>query len=105
MVLYLKFCYLGKIQRYFFIDSARLAVCNSKRVHNHHVFKDIAERRKTTIGWFYGFKVHLIVNDKGEILNFIITQGIIDDRKPLYQPCYVKKNMGKLYVDMGYNVL
>lgn len=102
MVLYLKICCLGKCTGISFIDSTRLAVCNNKRIHNHKVFKDIAERGKTTMGWFYGFKVHLIVNDKGEILNFVITQGNIDDREPLYQPNFVKKIMGKLYGDKGY---
>ena len=44
------------------------------------------------MGWFYGFKLHLIINDKGEILNFVITQGNIDDRQPLKNENFIKKN-------------
>ncbi|EQA61964.1 transposase, IS4-like family protein [Leptospira alexanderi serovar Manhao 3 str. L 60] len=42
--------------------------------------KDIAQRGKSSTGWFYGFKLHLIINDQGEILSFMITPGNVDDR-------------------------
>lgn len=44
------------------------------------VFKDIAHRGKCTMGWFYGFKLHLICNDRGNLLNFFLTPGNVDDR-------------------------
>ena len=54
------------------------------------------------MGWFYGFKLHLIINDKGEILNFVLTQANVDDRGPLKNSKFVKKIRGKLYADKGY---
>ena len=54
------------------------------------------------MGWFYGFKLHLIINDKGELLNFMITQANVDDRQPLKQAKFVEKIKGKLYADKGY---
>ena len=54
------------------------------------------------MGWFYGFKLHLIINDKGEILNFTITQASTDDREPLKNQSFIKKLFGKLYADKGY---
>jgi len=54
------------------------------------------------MGWFFGFKLHLIINDKGEILNFMFTPGNVDDREPLKQNRFVKKIKGKLCGDKGY---
>ena len=54
------------------------------------------------MGWFYVFKLHLIINDKGEILNFVITQANVDDREPLKNKKFVNKIKGKLYADKGY---
>lgn len=54
------------------------------------------------MGWFYGFKLHIIVNDKGELLDFIITQANIDDREPLKRDNFLKKIFGSLNADKGY---
>jgi IS5 family transposase len=54
------------------------------------------------MGYFFGFKLHLIVNDKGEILNFVITQGNVDDREPLKNERFIEAVKGKLYGDKGY---
>ena len=54
------------------------------------------------MGWFYGFKPHLIINDRGEILNFMITPGNTDDREPLRNERYVQDIRGKLCGDRGY---
>jgi hypothetical protein len=51
-----------------FIDSTALAVCHNARIHQHRVFRVDARRGKTSLGWFYGFKLHLAVNDRGELL-------------------------------------
>lgn len=82
-----------------FIDSTALAVCDSHRIHSHRVFKGLAQRGKTTLGWFYGFKLHLVVNDCGELLAFCITEGNIDDRQPV--PRLAKRLFGKLFGDKG----
>ena len=66
-----------------FIDSTALVVCHNRRIHSHKVFKKIARRGKTSMGWFYGFKLHLVVNDRGELLAFRITPGNVDDREPV----------------------
>jgi hypothetical protein len=66
------------------------------------VFDGIAQRGKSTMGYFFGFKLHFIINDKGEILNFVITPGNTDDREPLKDKKFIEKLKGKLYADKGY---
>ena len=83
-----------------FVDATAIKVCHNKRIPRHKVFAGIAARGKTTMGWFYGFKLHLIVNDRGEILAGRLTPGNIDDRKPL--PYLAKTLFGKLFGDKGY---
>ena len=79
---------------------AIIKVCHNKRIPRHKVFAGIATRGKTTMGWFYGFKLHLIVNDQGEILACRLTPGNVDDRKPL--PDLAKTLFGQLFGDKGY---
>jgi hypothetical protein len=83
-----------------FIDSTSLAVCHPARIQQHHVFRVDARRGKTSVGWFYGFKLHLVVNDRGELLAFCLTPGNTDDRKPV--PRLVRRLFGKLFGDKGY---
>ncbi|HEY6406902.1 MAG TPA: IS982 family transposase, partial [Ktedonobacteraceae bacterium] len=83
-----------------FIDSTSLAVCRNPRIHQHRVFAGRAARGKTSVGWFYGFKLHLVVNDQGELLAFCLTPGNIDDRHPV--PKLAKQLFGKLFGDKGY---
>ncbi len=75
-------------------------MCDNLRIHRHKVFDGIAERGKTSTGWFFGFKLHLIINHLGEILSFRLTPGNTDDRKPL--PELIKDLSGCLYADKGY---
>ncbi len=102
MTLFLKTCCLGTCTGISFVDSTPVRVCKNKRISTNKVFEGIATTGKSTMGWFYGFKLHLIINDKGEILNFVITQANIDDREPLKNQKFVKKIKGKLYADKGY---
>ncbi len=90
----------GKATGISFVDSTTIQVCKPKRMGRNKVFKDIAKKGKSTIGWFFGFKLHLIINDIGEILAFTITSGNVDDRKPL--PQLAKELWGKLFGDKGY---
>jgi transposase len=83
-----------------FIDSLPLAVCHNRRIHSHKVFSGLAERGRSSVDWFYGFKLHLIVNDAGELLGVWLTTGNVDDRKPV--PSLTKKLFGKLIGDKGY---
>ena len=83
-----------------YIDSTSLAVCKNPRIHAHRVFGGLAARGKTSTGWFFGFKLHLICNDRGELLNLMLTPGNVDDRKPV--PQMVRHLFGKLFADKGY---
>ena len=83
-----------------FIDSTPLAVCHNRRIQWHKVFAGLAERGRTSMGWFYGFKLHLVVNDQGELLAVQFTPGNVDDRKPV--PNLSKRLFGKLFADRGY---
>lgn len=83
-----------------FIDSTPLAVCNNHRIHQHKVFAGLAKRGKTSTGWFFGFKLHLVVSDTGELLNMTLTTGNINDRAPA--PDLLSGLLGKVYADKGY---
>ena len=83
-----------------FVDATPLAVCHNRRIQRHKVFAGLAARGKTSMGWFYGFKLHLVVNDLGELLAFYLTPGNVDDRRPV--PRLAKKLFGKLFGDKGY---
>lgn len=102
LTLFLKTCCLGKCTGISFIDSTPIRVCKNKRISQNKVFKGIATTGKSTMGWFYGFKLHIIINDKGEILTFTITQANTDDRTPLKTERFLDKIFGKLFADKGY---
>ena len=102
MTLFLKTLRMGEITGISFIDSTPIRVCKNKRIYRNKVFKGIAQRGKSTVGYFYGFKLHLVVNDKGEILNFVITPANVDDREPLKDKNFIKNLSGKLFADKGY---
>ena len=102
MTIFLKTCCWGNCTGISFVDSTSVSVCKNKRIPRHKVFDGIAQRGKTTMGYFYGFKLHFIINDKGEILSFVITPGNVDDREPLKDKKFIEKIKGKLYADKGY---
>jgi len=83
-----------------FVDSTPIKVCHNRRISRHKVFAGLAERGKTTMGWFYGFKLHLVVNEHGEILALQLTPGNVDDRRPV--PALSKDLFGKMFGDKGY---
>lgn len=83
-----------------FVDSTPIAVCKNPRIQQHRVFAGLAQRGKNSVGWFFGFKLHLIVNHQGELLAWHLTAGNIDDRQPL--PQMVQGLVGKLIGDKGY---
>ncbi len=83
-----------------FIDSTALKVCHNRRIQSHKVFDGCARRGKTSVDWFLGFKLHLVVNDCGELLSLRFTPGNVDDRAPV--PELVKELFGKLFGDKGY---
>ena len=83
-----------------FIDSTPLRVCQNLRIPRHKTFRAEAGRGKSSTGWFYGFKLHLLIDDCGSILSFRITRGNVDDRKPV--PDMLKNFIGKVFGDRGY---
>ena len=91
---------LGTCSGLSFVDSTRLRVSDNKRISSHRVFADVAERSKTSMGWFYGFKLHLIINHTGALLDVALTPGNIEDRKPLRK--FAERLHGSLYADRGY---
>ncbi len=83
-----------------FIDSTSVKVCHNRRIHAHQVFAGCARRGKTSVDWFFGFKLHLVTNDCGELLSLRLTPGNVDDRRPV--PELVTGLFGKLFGDKGY---
>jgi hypothetical protein len=90
----------GEVTGIAFIDSTSLDVCHNKRIQRNKVFKGLAKRGKTTAGWFYGFKLHLIINEKGEILAFQLTPGNVSDVS--VAGTLSKDIFGKLFGDKAY---
>ena len=99
LCVYLRHC-CGMCTGISFLDSTPLAVCHNRRIAQHKVFAGLAARGKTSVGWFFGFKLHLVFNDRGELLNIALTPGNVDDRKPV--PKLVRRLFGKLFADKGY---
>lgn len=83
-----------------FIDATSVKVCHNRRIASHQVFDGYARRGKTSVDWFFGFKLHLVINDCGELLSLRLTPGNCDDRQPV--PDLVKELFGKLFGDKGY---
>lgn len=102
MAVFLKTCCMGTCTGVSFIDSTPLRVCHIKRERSNKVFTGIATKGQCSIGWFFGLKLHLIINDKGEILDFMLTPGNTDDREPLKDKRFHDNVFGKLIGDKGY---
>ena len=99
MSVYLQTCY-GNCTGISFIDATSLVVSHNRRIFQHRVFKDTATRGKTSTGWFFGFKLHLVVNEIGEILGCCVTPANVDDRRPVAN--ITAKLWGRLFGDKGY---
>jgi len=93
---------LGKCTGITFVDSTKISVCHNKRIKRNKVFDGYAQVGKSTMGWFYGFKLHLVCNDKGDLLSFCLTPGNVDDRNPETLKTLTKNLFGKLFADKGY---
>ncbi|MBL8399830.1 IS982 family transposase, partial [Accumulibacter sp.] len=90
----------GKCSGVSIADSTPLSVCKNLRISRHRVFQGMAARGKSSTGWFFGFKLHLVINHLGELLGVKLTPGNVDDRKPLCD--FADRLFGKLYADKGY---
>ena len=99
MCAYLRSCF-GVCSGISFMDSTSLHVCHNRRSQRNQVFKHLAARGKTSVDWFFGFKLPLVVNDRGEWLNILLTPGNTDDRTPV--PKLLQQLFGKVFADKGY---
>ena len=102
LTLYMMKYRVGKCTGISFIDATTLDVCHNRRIYSHKVFDGIAQRGKSSTGWFYGFKLHFVINDMGEILTFALTPGNVDDRNTSLIDHLSKGLFGKLFGDKGY---
>lgn len=101
-MLFVKMRCLGQCTGINIIDSTPLRVCHNRRIHNHKVFQDVAERGRCSMGWFFGFKLHLIINDKGELMSFYLSKANVDDRNIKILSDMTQNIFGKLVGDKGY---
>ncbi len=101
-MLFLHYCCRGECTGISFVDSTVLRVCHNKRIKRNKTFKDVATVGKSSMGWFYGFKLHLVINDKGEILSFYLSKANVDDRNAKAITKLTSQLFGKLFGDKGY---
>lgn len=87
---------------YYFVDSKKLEVCHLRREHQHKVFKDFARKGKSSTGWFYGLKLHLIINHLGEIISFLLTPANTADNNHLVLAMLLEGLKGKCCGDKAY---
>jgi len=84
------------------IDSYPLIACHIKRQYGHKVFYGCAAKGKTSVGWFFGFKLHIVINNFGEIIDVCITPGNVADNNKQTAKKLTKNIFGKLLADKGY---
>ena len=102
LILYIVRARFVKCSGISFVDSTPIKVCDNHRIRTNRVFSKYAKRGKSSMGWFYGFKLHLIINEQGEILSFCLTSGNVDDRNEAVMDSLTKEIFGKLFADRGY---
>ena len=102
LIAFLKLKRMVKSDTITFIDSTKIRVCHNKRIKRNRTFKGMAEIGKSTMGWFYGFKLHIAITETGELCGVKLTKGNIDDRDKDVLEEVLKNVSGKLYADKGY---
>jgi hypothetical protein len=88
----------------YFLDSTKLPVCFITRAHCHKVFRGWASKGKTSTGWFFGLKLHLIINNWGELVNFYLSTGSKADNDALILFRMTQELFGTFYTDAGYQM-
>ena len=102
LAMFLKIALFGKCTGISFVDSTCIPVIHNKRQYSMKVFKDFATKGKSTMGWYVGFKLHLLCNENGEIVNYALTRANVDDRDANTMNTLTNNVFGKLYADKGY---
>lgn len=102
LAVFVKTILMGKCTGISFIDSTPVRVCKNQRILQHKTFKGITQRGKCSMGWFFGFKLHIICNEMGEIVNFMFTSGNPDDWDPLKVERFTEELYRKIIANWGY---
>lgn len=102
MMMFMKLYAFGKCSGISFVDSTMIPVCHNVRRYFNKVFKGLAKNGKGTMGWCHGFKLHLLCNDRGEIITFCLTGANVDDRNERVWSVFAKVLYGKVFADRGY---
>nr|WP_230679900.1 IS982 family transposase [Pontibacter sp. 172403-2] len=95
-------CSLSARTGHYYIDSKKLPVCDNGRIHQHHVFDGIAQRGKSSTGWFFGLKLHLVTNEHKQLVWFLVTPANIADNNKQVLSYMLSGLKGKCYGDKGY---
>lgn len=90
----------GKHTNIYYVDATKLPVCHNLREKRHKVFDGLAGKSKTSTGWFYGLKLHFVINQLSQVMSLRVTQGNVDDRNPLISMCQGLE--GYIFGDRGY---
>ena len=90
----------GERSGIYFVDSTKLAVCHNARGRQHKVFRRMAQWGRSSMGWFFGLKLHLVINNQGQIMAVRITAANVHDRHPL--AALTAGLQGKVFGDKGY---
>jgi hypothetical protein len=93
---------LSQRSEHYFIDSKKLPVCDNRRIHSHKVFDQIATRGRSSTGWFFGLKLHLVINEHAQLVRFLITPANVADNNPQVLSLLLSGLKGKCYGDKGY---
>nr|WP_287657608.1 MULTISPECIES: transposase [unclassified Microcystis] len=101
LCVYWKHCF-GRCTGIRFVDATKIQVCHNRRISSHRVFDNLAARGKTSVDWFFGLKLHLVVNEEGELLNVHLTPGNVEDRKPVNK--LLQSLFGQVFADRGYTI-
>lgn len=95
-------CSQGEPTGFYIVDSKPLAVCDNHRIESNKVFADLARRGKSSMGWFFGFKAHLVINQYGQLINFVLTPGNVADNNASLLTTLLADLQGKCFGDRGY---
>jgi hypothetical protein len=104
MIMYLNCCRIGQLCGVYYADSTRIVVCHNRRIQNNRVFYGKASRGKSSVGWFYGFKLFLVVNAFGEIIKVLFTTGNVADNNTDHLLKLFDKLKGWVFADKGFIV-